>query len=252
MKKFRFVSAVMAAAVLLAGCGQKDANVLTLGTDAERPPLAQRTGDTVAGFEIDLAEAIAQEAGKALKIVALSADKLLPALAAGKVDLVLAGLETSGEPPAEVAYSEPYYKARQMALILAGGPVPESQEELRGGRVGALAGTPGAVAAADLTAAENLRFVAAPMAAARDLMNSQLDTAILDEETAVFLAEHHPELMLIDPGYPAASYAAAVRKSDTNLLAAVNRTLAATAADGRREKLVGKWLIYEADVAEAE
>ena len=252
MKKFRFVSAVMAAAALLAGCGQKDANVLTLGTDAERPPLAQRTGDTVAGFEIDLAEAIAQEAGKALKIVALSADKLLPALAAGKVDLVLAGLETSGEPPAEVAYSEPYYKARQMALILAGGPVPESQEELRGGRVGALAGTPGAVAAADLTAAENLRFVAAPMAAARDLMNSQLDTAILDEETAVFLAEHHPELMLIDPGYPAASYAAAVRKSDTNLLAAVNRTLAATAADGRREKLVGKWLIYEADVAEAE
>lgn len=252
MKKFRFVSAVMAAAALLAGCGQKDANVLTLGTDAERPPLAQRTGDTVAGFEIDLAEAIAQEAGKALKIVALSADKLLPALAAGKVDLVLAGLETSGEPPAEVAYSKPYYKARQMALILAGGPVPESQEELRGGRVGALAGTPGAVAAADLTAAENLRFVAAPMAAARDLMNSQLDTAILDEETAVFLAEHHPELMLIDPGYPAASYAAAVRKSDTNLLAAVNRTLAATAADGRREKLVGKWLIYEADVAEAE
>ena len=252
MKKFRFVSAVMAAAVLLAGCGQKDANVLTLGTDAERPPLAQRTGDTVAGFEIDLAEAIAQEAGKALKIVALSADKLLPALAAGKVDLVLAGLETSGEPPAEVAYSKPYYKARQMALILAGGPVPESQEELRGGRVGALAGTPGAVAAADLTAAENLRFVAAPMAAARDLMNSQLDTAILDEETAVFLAEHHPELMLIDPGYPAASYAAAVRKSDTNLLAAVNRTLAATAADGLREKLVGKWLIYEADVAEAE
>ena len=252
MKKFRFVSAVMAAAVLLAGCGQKDANVLTLGTDAERPPLAQRTGDTVAGFEIDLAEAIAQEAGKALKIVALSADKLLPALAAGKVDLVLAGLETSGEPPAEVAYSKPYYKARQMALILAGGPVPESQEELRGGRVGALAGTPGAVAAADLTAAENLRFVAAPMAAARDLMNSQLDTAILDEETAVFLAEHHPELMLIDPGYPAASYAAAVRKSDTNLLAAVNRTLAATAADGRREKLVGKWLIHEADAAETE
>ena len=252
MKKFRFVSAVMAAAALLAGCGQKDANVLTLGTDAERPPLAQRTGETVAGFEIDLAEAIAQEAGKTLKIVALSADKLLPALAAGKVDLVLAGLEASGKPPAEVAYSEPYYKARQMALILAGGPVPESQEELRGGRVGAMAGTPGAVAAADLTAAENLRFVAAPMAAARDLMNSQLDTAILDEETAVFLAEHHPELMLIDPGYPAASYAAAVRKSDTNLLAAVNRTLAATAADGRREKLVGKWLIYEADVAEAE
>ena len=54
MKKFRFVSAVMAAAALLAGCGQKDANVLTLGTDAERPPLAQRTGETVAGFEIVL------------------------------------------------------------------------------------------------------------------------------------------------------------------------------------------------------
>ena len=252
MKKFRFVSAVMAAAALLAGCGQKDANVLTLGTDAERPPLAQRTGETVAGFEIDLAEAIAQEAGKTLKIVALSADKLLPALAAGKVDLVLAGLETSGELPAQAVYSEPYYKARKMALILAGGPVPESQEELRGGRVGALAGTPGAVAAADLTAAENLRFVAAPMAAARDLMNSQLDTAILDEETAVFLAEHHPELMLIDPGYPDARYAAAVRKTDTNLLAAVNRALAATAADGRREKLVGKWLIHEADAAETE
>ena len=253
MKTFRIGSlAVWAAVALLAGCGKKDAGYLKMGTDPNFPPFATRVGAEVVGFDVDVAQAIAAAAGKPLKIVEMASGDLLPALAAGKVDLVLAALEITDERRATVDFSIPYYKARQMALILAGGPVPETQEELKGGKIGAVAGTPGAAAAAELAAAEDLRTVASPMAAARDLMNSQLDVAILDEQPAVFLAEHHPELMLIDAKYPEARYGVAVRKGDTNLLATVDRTLEALVADGRYEELVGKWLIHAAGAAEPE
>lgn len=253
MKTFRIGSmAVWAAVALLAGCGKKDSGYLKVGTVPDRPPFAMRAGVDLVGFEVEVARAIAAEARMPLKIVEMDSADLWPALAGGKVDLVLAGVEITDERRATVDFSIPYYKARQMALILAGGPVPETQEELKGGKIGAVAGTPGAAAAAELASSENLRTVASPMAAARDLMNSQLDVAILDEQPAVFLAEHHPELMLIDAKYPEARYGVAVRKGDALLLATVDRTLEALAADGRFEAFAGKWLIHAADAAEPE
>ena len=136
-----------AAALLVAGCGKKPpTKYLVMGTAPEFPPFEMRggpEGTDVVGFDVDLAKAIADKAGLPLKIVEMDFDRLLPALAAGEVDLVLAALSITDERRALVDFSVPYYKATQVALILAGGPVPESKEELKGMRTAALAGTTG-------------------------------------------------------------------------------------------------------------
>ena len=85
MQKFWFgAAAVLAGVAVLAGCGRKDANALRLGTDAKFPPFEMRggaTGADVVGFDVDVARAIAANAGKKLKIVEMDGARLLPALA---------------------------------------------------------------------------------------------------------------------------------------------------------------------------
>lgn len=245
MKKCWIGSAmVLAAAALLAGCGKKAAtNYLVMGTDAKFPPFEQREGADVVGFDVEVAQAIAEQVGRPLKIVEMDFDRLLPALAEGQVDLVLAALSITPERRALVDFSIPYYKATQVAVILAGGIVPETKEDLKGMRTAAQAGTTGYALAEDLTSAENLRAVASPQAAAVDLMNSQVDLAILDEQPAIHLAARNPELMLIRPEFDEEFYGVAVRKGNTNLLETVNQVLGAISADGRYDQFVDRWLI---------
>ena len=247
MKKFWIGSAMVLAAALLAGCGKKEStNELVMGTDAKFPPFELRggaAGSAVVGFDVEVAQAIAEQAGRPLKIVEMDFDRLLPALAEGKVDLVLAALSITPERRALVDFSIPYYKATQVAVILAGGIVPETKEDLKGMRTAAQAGTTGYAIAENLTAAENLRAVASPQAAAVDLMNSQVDLAILDEQPAIHLAERNPELMLIRPEFDEEFYGVAVRKGNTNLLETVNQVLGAISADGRYDQFVDRWLI---------
>ena len=248
MKKFWIGSVmVLAAAAMIAGCGKKaSTDYLVMGTDAKFPPFELRggaEGADVVGFDVDVAQAIAEQVGRPLKIVEMEFDRLLPALAEGKVDLVLAALSITPERRALVDFSIPYYKATQVALILAGGPVPETKEELKGMRTAAQAGTTGYAIAEDLTSAENLRAVASPQAAAVDLMNSQVDLAILDEQPAIHLAARNPELMLLRPEFDEEFYGVAVRKGNTNLLETVNQVLGAISADGRYDQFVDRWLI---------
>ena len=248
MKKFWIGSAmVLAAAALLAGCGRKDATkYLVMGTDAKFPPFEMRGGPEskdVVGFDVAVAQAIAAKVGRPLKIVEMDFDRLLPALAEGKVDLVLAALSITPERRALVDFSVPYYKATQVALILAGEPVPQTNEELKGMRTAAQAGTTGYAIAEDLTSAENLRAVASPQAAAVDLMNSQVDLVILDEQPAIHLAERNPELYLIRPEFDEEFYGVAVRKGNTNLLETVDQALGEISADGRYDQFVDRWLI---------
>ena len=248
MKKLWVGSAVVGTAVaLLAGCGNPDATkYLVMGTDAKFPPFELRGGPAgadVVGFDVDVARAIAEKAGLPLKIVEMDFDRLLPALAKGKVDLVLAALSITEERRALVDFSVPYYKATQVALILAGGPVPESKGDLKGMRIAAQAGTTGFAAAEALTAAENIRSVDSPQAAEVDLMNSQVDVAIVDEQPAIQLAERNPELYLIRPGFDEEFYGVAVRQGNTNLLETVNQVLGEISADGRYDRFVDQWLI---------
>lgn len=246
---------LLAAAVLAAvsvwilkGAGGA-AKHLVVGTRAGLPPFEMRGGEdgnTVVGFDVEIAKAISDHLGLPLKIEEMEYDRLLPALVEGKVDLVLAALPISEERRRQVDFSAPYYQATQVVLILAGGPVPQSKDELKGMRIGAQAGAAGFAAAEELTSADKIRAVPSPMAAAVDLMNSQLDAAILDEEPATLLAKRHPELMLVRPGYDEEVYGVAVRKGDADLLAAVNQVLAAISADGRLERFVDEWVVRAA------
>ena len=83
--------------------------VLVVGTAGSMPPfnMTTREGDVI-GFEPDMAELMAQEMGVKLKFAVMPFYELLPALEAGKVDLILSQMTMTGKRNMKVAFVGPY------------------------------------------------------------------------------------------------------------------------------------------------
>ena len=256
MKKILFGTlTVLALAALLAACGKKEAGkVLVMGTNAEFPPFETRggaNGSEIVGFDVEVAKAIAAKVGLPLKIEDMKFDSLLPALSAGKVDLVLAGMTITDERSQNVDFSTPYYKATQVVLILAGSPIPQTKEDLKGVKIAVQLGTTGDGAAVEIAGQDNVRQFTSAMDAVVELMNGKVECVVIDEQPAIQFAKKNPELMLVRPQFDDEFYGVAVKKGNAELLAKVNEALAEIAADGRYDQFVDRWMVQAADAAPA-
>jgi len=99
----------------------KEKGVLVLGTSADYPPYEfhkQIDGnDTIVGFDIDIAKQIAADMGVELEILDMKFEGLLPALTAGKIDLIVAGMNPTEERKQSVDFSIVYYDPSQTMLV---------------------------------------------------------------------------------------------------------------------------------------
>ena len=69
------------------------AGVLRVGVKADTPPFGFKRGDTLAGFDIDIAHALAQQMGlKDVVFVPVTSANRLAKLQAGEVDCVIASM----------------------------------------------------------------------------------------------------------------------------------------------------------------
>jgi polar amino acid transport system substrate-binding protein len=83
---------------------------LVVGTAASMPPLnmTTKTGEII-GLEIDLARAMAAAMRVKLRLAPMPFADLLPALEAGRVDMILSGMTITPERNMKVAFVGPYF-----------------------------------------------------------------------------------------------------------------------------------------------
>ena len=100
----------------------KAKGVLVLGTSADYPPYEFHMEidgkDTIVGFDIEIAKKLAAAMDVELEIIDMKFEGLLPALTAGKIDLIIAGMTPTEERKASVDFSVVYYDAKQTMLVL--------------------------------------------------------------------------------------------------------------------------------------
>ena len=248
MKKILLGLTMVAATVaFLAACGKKDeTRYLVMGTNAEFPPFESRGGaggDDVVGFDVRVAEAIAAKVGLPLKIEDMKFDSLLPALSAGKVDMVLAGMTITEERARNVDFSAPYYKATQVVLMRSGAEVPATKEALKGRMVAVQLGTTGDGVATEIVGQGNVRQFTSAMDAVVELNNGKVDFVVIDEQPANQFLKKNPGLVLVRLEFDAEFYGVAVKKGNAELLAQINEALAEIAEDGRYDQFVDEWMI---------
>ena len=78
--------------------------------------------DYAYGYDVMMANHIAEEIGMDLEIVKLDWDSLVPAVQSGTVDCVIAGQSITSDRLEMVDFTEPYYYASIITLVKADGP----------------------------------------------------------------------------------------------------------------------------------
>jgi len=126
--------AVMSAALLLTGCGQKTDNTFKVGMEAGYPPFnwtqkdssngavkIEGTDGYAGGYDVEIAKKIAAGLGKELVIVKTDWNGLVPALTSGKIDAIIAGMSPTAERKKTIDFTDNYYKSNLVMVVKKGG-----------------------------------------------------------------------------------------------------------------------------------
>ncbi len=262
MKKLTLFSFVVIAALLLAACGggaatteapeptaapteepMPDLGTVTIGTNAEYPPFEfVDDAGNVAGFDVELMSAIADEAGFEFEFVNTRWDGIFVALASGEFDAVISAATITEERAETVDFSDPYFNAGQRITVRADEAEIQTPEDLAGVSVGVQTGTTGDIWLTDETDAEVVRYDENTLAF-QALANGDVDAAVADGPTAVDIVKANPEmgLKVLDGVYTDEEYGIAVNKDRQDLLQAINAGLAAVRASGKYDEINDKY-----------
>jgi polar amino acid transport system substrate-binding protein len=91
---------------------------LRFGTSAITEPFSFIDGSQrIVGLDIEIASLVAQKLGKRLEIVNMDFGEMIPALAAGKVDMIGACITMTEERAEKVLFSVPYYAGGIAAVV---------------------------------------------------------------------------------------------------------------------------------------
>lgn len=115
----------------------KAAGELRIGITSTQPPYAMLAKDsTIIGFEVSIAQKLADKMGLKLKTIQFNFADLIPALKDGKIDLIMSGMTMTAERNMEIAFVGPYHIAGMSILTFAQVYADaESPEDLNKGSV---------------------------------------------------------------------------------------------------------------------
>ena len=92
-------------------------STVVLGTNAAFPPFEYVEGKNIVGFDITMGEKIAKTAGRKLEVMDMAFDSLIPALQAGTIDFIAAGMSVTEERKKNVDFSVPYFASEQVIIV---------------------------------------------------------------------------------------------------------------------------------------
>mgnify|MGYP001325577491 CR=1 FL=1 len=150
LKKLSLLLALsLSLALLLAGCGTSDSKsgsdnsdgaaseekgTFKVGLEAGYAPFNWTQNDDsnggvkidgsaeyAGGYDVEIAKKIAEGLGKELVIVKTEWDGLVPALASGKIDAIIAGMSPTEERKKSIDFSDIYYKSDLVMVVKKGG-----------------------------------------------------------------------------------------------------------------------------------
>jgi len=219
------------------GAALPPAKVLTVCAIPASMPRTGKTPDgRPEGLDVAVVERVGRLLGRTIEFHwCANAECAWHCLPAGRCDVVLGQPHESG-PPRDVAWSVPYAGAQFGLVVPHDSQGIHSLADLRGKRVGIVAGT-AAISEKDHLVA---RFQAREQVL-DGFHAGKLDAAFLDADFAAWYLHGHPQpaLRLVPEYVPRERWnmALAVRAKDAQLLVEINRVLAQLAESGELRKI---------------
>ncbi|EHV0844054.1 basic amino acid ABC transporter substrate-binding protein [Campylobacter coli] len=205
MKKFLTAFLVAFMGLFLTACqntktennASNEANTtltLKVGTAPNYKPFNYKQDSKLTGFDTDLVEEIAKKNGIEIVWVETNFDGLIPALKAGKIDMIASAMSATDERRQSVDFTKPYYMSKNLYIKLKNNEALQTKTDLEGKKIGVQLGTlqeNTAKAIKDVQVQSNKDLNIAVLA----LKNNKIDAILADQDTAKgFLAEN-PDLV---------------------------------------------------------
>jgi len=228
----------------LAGCGNKNDNVLTMATNATFPPYEFYEGETIVGIDAEIAAKIAEKLGMTLEIQDTEFGSIIAGVQTGKYDIGMAGMTVTEERLQSVNFSTTYATGVQAIVVPEGSDI-KSVDDLEGHKIGVQQDTTGHIYASDDYGDENVTPFNKGTDAVAALVSGKVDCVIIDNEPAKSYVSANTGLTILDTEYVTEDYAVCVAKENTELLDKINTALDELIADGTVKSIIDKYISAE-------
>lgn len=202
--------------------------VYNVGIDIPYPPFSMmdEKGEPT-GFDVESLKWIAKDQGFEPKFQAVAWDGIIPALNAGKIDLVYAGMTITDERKAQVNFSKPYWTVNQIVVTKEGSAITLDQVKSGKSKIGTQRGCTASIWVEDnlinktLMSADDLKQYDNTPLAVEDLIAGRVDAVIYDSTVMNDIIAGKPvqKIGMIETNE---QFGIAVRKDDTVLLEKLN------------------------------
>lgn len=225
----------------------QESGTVRIGVRNDNPPMSfiNDSGDWI-GFDLELAEALADELGLELELVPVDGTSRISFLQSGEVDASVASMNHTRSRDEAIDFSITYFWDNQSFLVRTG--TYTSIDELFGQTVAANAGSSvidswnGYVADAGGEASEIVEFDD-KLAAMQALRDGAVEGYSEDNITLLALADGDPELTLLPGGHNPVNFGVGVPENDSEWRDTVNLALQEIWKDGRYQEMYDRWFI---------
>ena len=199
---------------------------------------------TLAGFDVSLAQYIADHLGLELEIIPMDFDGTIMELSQGNVDLGISGYSPSPDRAEVMDFSEIYYTGGQSFVCLqANKDNFKSLEDTNKAdlTVGAQVGSIQADLAKENSPEADLIQMAKVTDLIAEVLNGKMDGAYIETLVAESYAKNYPDLCVVLPvPYDAEGSVVGVNKGNEALLAGVNEAILECTSNGMMEDWVAQ------------
>ncbi len=209
----------------------KEAGKLVVGTSPDYAPYEFPGPDgKPVGADMEFAKFIADELGVELVVESYSFEAVLAAVAAGKVDIGLAGMDPTPERKSSMDFSDIYYNETVQVILIHKDNADKLKtlEDFAGKKVAAQNGTLQQTLVTEQLKDSELSLITLIPDGIMELLTQKVEGLALASVVAEQYVENYPELVICESkfDYTSSGIAAAVPKDEPELLAALNAVVA--------------------------
>lgn len=265
LKKLLALGLVAVLAAGLVGCGNKSSDnsggnqtaleqikknkKLVVATSPDYPPfefmVSENGKSKIVGADIDLAQKIADKLGVELELKAMDFDALLPALQAGKVDMVITGMTPNEKRKKAVDFSDIYFKGENAVIVNAKDAGKfTSEDQLKKAKLGVQKGSTQETYVKDNLKVTNYKALVAVPDLIADMKNGNIDAIVLNSKVAGINVTKYDGIKVVEnlkltSGGDEEAMAVAIKKGDNaDLIKLTNEVIKELQDSGEYDKIL--------------
>jgi polar amino acid transport system substrate-binding protein len=200
------------------------------------------------GFEVDIADMLAQKLGRTPRFVQNQWDGLVAGLERGEYDVVIAGLEITPERLERIRFSIPYYYSTLSLTTRLDDSRIHGSDDLSGRIVGTLKASL-AERYLNSLGGVTVRTYDNQAHPYIDMTLGRIDAVVMDTPIALYYG-YSPQMRNIELSSVKFPIAIGIRQTDAGLQGQINAALESMTRDGSLKRIYQNWGMYNAATAD--